>query len=100
MSELSKIKRLEVIQGCYTSVATLFALFHKSNAKGPNFKWEHFPKMCEDFVEDWVFIANLTTKRNKAMVKEFAASCSKEFATKLCQRAGYISSRNGEIIEK
>lgn len=74
---------------CY--ISNYFALFVNPVSRGPNFKWEKFPEMAQDYCKTmWAFSGLSDTSRNKRKELEFISKISKEIAENLIKRAGLI----------
>ncbi len=57
---------------CYATVSHLFATFLNDKYRGPNFKWENFPKIAKSQCKGQVYMANIGNNKNRNECFEYA----------------------------
>ena len=67
----------------------MFADFQNPDNIGPNFKWENFPEMVSELASIHVFTTVKETRINNE-IQSLSEEFSKEIATTLITRAGYV----------
>jgi hypothetical protein len=81
---ISDKKRLQIANVCYANVAGLFAMFHNSKYRGPNFTWAWFVEHCEEHATEWMFIHHV--RGHKETINSTAKQFAKEIAGTLVNR--------------
>lgn len=76
---------------CYATVSHNFALLLNDKYRGPNFKWENFPKLAKVQCRGQVYMANIGSDKNKNDCFEFAEEIGEEIASNLIDWAGLIN---------
>ena len=75
---------------CY--VANYFAIFVNPEFRGPNFSWDEFPRMAQDYADTnmWISTGLSDTSKNENEELEFIRETAKTIAINLVKKAGLI----------
>lgn len=76
---------------CYATVSHLFATFLNDKYRGPNFKWENFPKIAKSQCRGQVYMANIGNNKNRKECFEYAEEMGEEIAITLIKESGLVS---------
>lgn len=73
---------------CY--VANFFAMFLNPEFRGPNFSWDEFPRMAQEYAytDMWINTGLSDTSKNEKKELEFIRATAKTIAEQLIKKAG------------
>lgn len=75
---------------CYATVSHNFALLLNDRYRGPNFKWENFPKLAKMQCRGQVYMSNIGNNKNRKECLEYAEEIGEEIAIMLIKESGLV----------
>lgn len=94
IGKLSAVRLKEIAIVCYANVTGMFADFCNPSNRGPNFNWNNFAEMCIRKADVWMICHHVSG--NKKYVNAIARQYTKEIATLMVDRSGFLESSKNE----